>query len=189
MSAKKAAKLAEALQDAADDMADEVEDELEGGARATRIQASRELQTNDSVANRDLINSFITDDTLPDLPRGEVGAMVAVTMPYAKYVEYGTGIFNTESDPLKNYEAPGFPSEEMIGRIRQWIILKGITAENRELQRVNLIEEQENLAFAIASQIATYGNRPHRFMRPAYRKRRDRIVQGTTRTVDKVYSW
>lgn len=195
MSAQKASKLADALHDIADDMADEVEDELEDGAEDARVEAQRELVENDSVAHGNLISSFLTDDTVPDLPTGEVGAMTAATMPYSAYVEYGTGIYNTQRDATKSYKSPG--NMGFYGNIYQWVIRKGLTPDepveftfdNVPRPSMMHIAEQQKLAYRITQVIHELGNRPHPFMRPAYRRRKPTILDNVTRTVDDVYSW
>jgi hypothetical protein len=179
----------------ADDLDDEVEGAIEGGADATGVQAKREVQRNDSIAHGNLIAGLETASLTDELPSGEVGATLISTMPYSGFVEYGTGSYNTSVDPFTSYKSPD--PKPPVGPIHQWVIRKGLTPDARiefgpdddvRPERIH-ITEQRKLAQRIAATIGKYGNKPHPFMRPAYRRKRDDIVDSVADSADDAYSW
>jgi len=172
--------LAEKVSRFEDDLDASITSGLADGMGETKSDTERNIEANDSDVSGALKDSVSLDR---DAPLDAHHAMqVIIDAEYAPYVEYGTGSFNTASDPLKQFKAPDDPP---YGRIRQWIIRKGITADNPELQSSNLVQdetfvdsegnettiyaEQKQLAWAIMSSIEAFGNRPHPFARPAAR--------------------
>lgn len=97
------------------------------------------------------------------------------TSPTARLTEFGTGVYNTETDPAKSFRAPSF-TPRLRRNIQAWIVIKGI----RSRRYPNATAEE--LSFAIARQIAQFGTRQYAFMRPAYR-RNERDIKMQTRAV------
>jgi hypothetical protein len=164
------------------------------GMATTKREAKRNVRRNDSDVSGTLRDSIVLDDDgvtdLRDSLRVAAHARVSILAKYAPFVEYGTG---TRQDvggtALVGQFARVFKSPDPappFGRILQWIIRKGISANDPELRRTNRTQnetftepvtgetiestaEQRRLAFAIRNSIANYGNRPHPFARPAAR--------------------
>lgn len=84
--------------------------------------------------------------------------VIRADAPYAPYVEYGTGV-HQKSSPRSGIRFPA-PSEPPYGAILEWVIAKPIIPQE--------YNSQFGVAKAIAEAIATEGQEPHPYMRPAW---------------------
>jgi hypothetical protein len=163
-----AKQLASKVEDFTDDLEDNIDDGLDDGMQTTTNETRRNLESNDSVVHGNLLDSIEFNRNVMDgylfSAQTEIGAK------HAPFVEYGTG---SHQDPLPPWaDVSRFKSPDPAppkGKIRQWIIRKGITTNDPSLRSVNLMEEQSRLASIIRQTIAEYGNRAHPFARPAAR--------------------
>lgn len=199
-----AEKLASKVEDFNDDLEDELDDALQTGMRSTTQKAIRNVRRNDSIAHGNLIGSIEfergTDTTFVNASKKVLSsARTHVDSDYAAFVEYGTGTFQQATPDGRVFPSPD--PKPPLGKIRQWIIRKGITADNPDFRRVNLVQneeftdargetttiysEQSQLAWAIANKIGAVGNRPHPFARPAARYGFDETVGRSKRAMSK----
>lgn len=169
-------RLASKVDDFKDDLEDNIERGLGGGMRSTTDKTKENIKDNDSNVHGNLLDSV-------EFNRGVVdgylfSAQTEIGAKHAPFVEYGTG---SHQDPLPSWAKTSFKAPDPrppIGKIRQWIIRKGISPHPTN-RTADLIADQEQLAWMLASSIGTYGNRPHPYARPAAR-------EGFDETVDKV---
>jgi HK97 gp10 family phage protein len=173
--------LARRVEDLRDDLEDGIEEAVDNGLDTTKEAAKANLIANNSVVHGALKSSITRADSDP-----RADYIVRSDLPRAKYLEYGTGVY---ADPEHPYKSPD--PMPPYGPIRQWVIRKGLTASNTNIgvdARRNLVQdierggepdqiaEQKAIAFRIQQIIGKYGNRPHPFMRPAWRAGKPRIM-------------
>lgn len=180
-----ALKLAEKVQDMADDLEDEVEKGLDDGAEGIESNAREQVEVNDSDVHGNLKQSIRTREDV--FSAHEVSRVVRAHVKYAPYVEFGTGVFSHTPSAVGSFDTPD--PHPPVGNIRQWIVRKGIIPYAYDSGY--LIEDQRNLAWAIAETIGELGNRPHPFMGPAYNRPsgKQRTVQQVARGVQNAISW
>jgi HK97 gp10 family phage protein len=168
-----AKQLARRIEDLSDDIGDGLDDAVEDGLDTTKRAAKANIVLNDSDVHGDLRKSIVRADHDP-----RADYIVRSDLPRAKFLEYGTGVY---ADPEHPYKSPS--PKPPHGPIRQWVIRKGLTADSVDLDvgaRSNLVEdievggdtlysEQAEIAWRIQHILGKYGNRPHPFMRPAWR--------------------
>ena len=173
--------LARRVEDLRDDIEDGIEEAVDDGLDTTKQAAKANLIANDTYASGALKSSITRADSDPG-----ADYIVRSDLPRAKYIEYGTGVYADSEHPYKSPD-PKPP----YGQIRQWVIRKGLTANNTDIgvdARRNLVQdierdgepdqiaEQKAITFRIQQIIGKYGNRPHPFMRPSWRIGKPRLL-------------
>lgn len=156
------------------DLGDEVEDAVRDGAVATASEARSIVAQNNTLWTGNLSrNIYATRGvTVSDKTRFVIRADV----PYAAYVEFGTGARADPAAPLKfQFQAPSH-TPELTRDIRNWVMTKPAFFGPRT----------EGVAWAIAKTIAQKGTHPHPFFRPAWFKHKETIIQGAGLAASKV---
>jgi len=160
-------KAAEEVGDQPDELEDTITAEMDDAQEDVASDAERNVRKNDSVARGFLGNSISVDTWgAGRIPTNQLAGplvtskVVHVGVPYAGYVEKGTG----ERGGSTPYEAPDSPP---VQEILQWIEAKGITP-----RLDGPYTTQYELAEAIAFTIVDEGTYAHPFLLPARRKAR-----------------
>jgi len=185
-----AKELARRVEDLRDDLEDGIEDAVDDGLDTTKQGAKANIIAGDTYASGALKTSITRTDSDPS-----ADYIVRSDLPYAKYIEYGTGVY---ADPEHPYKSPD--PKPPYGQIRQWVIRKGLTASDTNIgvdARRNLVQdiekegepdqiaEQKAITFRIMQIIGKYGNRPHPFMRPAWRIGKPRLLNSARANVSR----
>lgn len=142
--------------------------------------ARRNLMANNSVVTGTLASQTrhrnAQTEVVDALPStGYATHLVRADAPHAPYVEYGTGVYQSGSPTGGgNFRSPSVPP---ISAIHRWVRQKGI--------QPRVYDDQFELARNIAETIATYGSRPHPYMRPAWHQHRQGLSRGHRRGVRK----
>jgi len=152
---------------------------IESVMRAVKITARRNLFTggNRQVVSGTLAQSITHDDLLGDVVTADIDVVdesysahaTRVTAPHGPYVEYGTGTRQRGSPQGRQFKSPSTPP---FNEILTWIQLKGIEARSEKYRDSDGGTNEIALAEAIAESIETFGNRPHPYLRPAWREHR-----------------
>jgi hypothetical protein len=149
--------------DLADELHDRLPDAVESGMGETHDEAVREVRRNDSDvggSNPPRV-PLVTALHVAEKPTDAM-ATVALQAPerYAN-LEFGTGIYHTGA-PNGPYATPD--PHPPFEHILAWVVEKGITPDPS-----GPYDTQIGLAEAITFAIGDLGNKPHPFMRPAWR--------------------
>lgn len=176
--------LAKKVKQMSDDLEGEVEDGLDSGATGITANAKEQVELNDSDVHGYLKGSIRNRDDVTTMH--EAARVIRANAKYSPYIEYGTGTFSHTPSAVGSFDAP---DNAPVGKIRQWIVRKGIIP--RVFDSGNLIEDQRDLSYAIAHTIEELGNRPHPFMRPAYNRPsgKDRTVREVADGIQDAISW
>lgn len=150
------------LDDLKDDVERETHDAVDDTMETVVELAKNYLRGEGSVVTRVLLNSIEPDTSAQ---RGGTLYEARSTMPYAKYVEFGTGMqFGTSQwavpTSVRPYSAPTM-STTLVDEIYDWVLFKNIVPHNA-------MYTQRDIAYFIADSISEYGTEPHPFMRPAW---------------------
>jgi len=108
---------------------------------------------------------------------GYAAHTVRAAAPYAAYVEYGTGI-NQRGAPQSGaqFDSPSVPP---LGAILEWMEEKPV----QPAKSVDGMSDTYAVAQDIANTLAAYGQQPHPYMRPAWRRHRRSISSAHSRGV------
>lgn len=156
-------KLNRAQRDIKGDILDDAHEETKGILR----RSHRYILMDDAVASGQLANSFYLDR---NGNRIEIGN----TAPYAKYVEYGTGIyFGASTWPVPAefgpYKSADF-STQLILAIMKWARIK---------PSLQISGDTRSFAVAVAKKIDEKGTEPQPFWRPSVGKGKYEIIIST----------
>jgi HK97 gp10 family phage protein len=138
---------------------DKVDSEMRTSANRIRSAARRNIVDSDAVWTTQLFRSIEVDK------RGWASYAVGTDVPYAAYVEFGTGSKNVADDPEFQFEAPEF-SQALVGAIVEWVMTKPGFRRERTLSN----------AYKIAGSIAAEGTEDQPFLGPAYRANKRRTL-------------
>lgn len=145
-----------------DDLGDEVDDAVESGARDTVAEMQRNVAQQNAVWRGNLYRSLrYTKSTIGGGTRFSIVAGV----PYAAYVEFGTGKRRDKDAPLDFQFAAPSHTPELTKDIRAWVMTKPVFYRPRT----------EAVAWGIAKAISEKGTFAHPFMRPAWFRTKPRI--------------
>jgi HK97 gp10 family phage protein len=148
------------------DLEDEVADAAEDGAEATQREAKRNVVEHNTVWRGNLFRSIVVRRT---------GSRIRVLadVPYAAVVEYGSGQRGDPSAPFDaQFGAPAF-SGELVRDITDWVFTKPAFYGPRTV----------DIAQRIASTIADEGTYAHPYMRPAWFKTEQTVIDNAERAV------
>lgn len=140
-----------------DDLGGNVHDAVRGATEETAAEAKRQVAMWDAVWTRDLYESISA--TWMQWDTGVRRYKILTRQPYAKYVEFGTGIRGetTSYGGLGNYSSPDSFSM-VFGQILPWVQTKpGFVGERTP-----------STAAAITHTIIEEGTYAQPFMRPAW---------------------
>jgi len=149
--------MARRVQKFKEDLDNELDDATESGIDTLQSELRLNLQAQDSVARRVLLNDII-DERAPGV--GTVTRRQLSLPGWAKFLEHGTGPRGQNDTPpnRQSFKAPdpGPPLDPIL----TWIIAKNITPRK--------YPTKESLAEAIQNTIGAKGTYPHAFIRPAW---------------------
>lgn len=155
------------IQHMKDNLGDEVVQSVRNGADRTSAEAKRQVATGNNVWRGNLIRSISARKTADaeSVTRYEISADV----PYAPYVEYGTGPRGDPTAPTKfQFSSPSESDWEAVySDILNWVNTKPIFTRPRTPAQAAKITET----------IIKFGTTPHPYMRPAWFKNRDGMVR------------
>lgn len=140
-----------------DNLGDNVTDAAEDGASETANEMKRLVVARDNVWRTNLYRS-IDARSVPSTHHSTI--QVVADVPYAAYVEFGTGKRQAASTPLRfRFNSPSL-TPSLVRDITDWVFTKpGFYGARTEAT-----------AWAIATTIAKEGTFAHPYMRPAWFK-------------------
>jgi len=143
---------------------DKLVKELDRGIDRSLHEMARDARREAPKAFSTLVNSI--NVTRPNRLEG----IVAPGVDYAQAVEEGTGIFGPEG--VYSGELPP------VENIKDWIGVAGISPNNPDY-------DQDDLAWAIAKNIALTGTQEQPYLAPAYEKNIDKTGQRIDRAIER----
>lgn len=156
-----------------ENLGDEVEDAVRDGAKATATEMQSNVAKGNTVWRGNLYRS-ISAEKKPGEKMSRY--KIVADVPYAAFVEFGTGKLADPTAPMKfQFESPSL-GPNMVANITEWVMTKPVFFLNRT----------EEVAWAIARNIASDGTRPHMFMRPAWWKQKPIMLLRARLAVKKV---
>lgn len=151
---------------------DDVTDAVEEDAEYTATAAKGIVVHENTVWSTNLYRSIGVKRT--DMSRIN-SVKIHANVPYAAYVEFGTGARGQSSvSPRFQFEAPPF-SRDLFKNIQAWVMQKPAFYGTRS----------EEVAYKIAQAIAEKGTNPHPFMRPAWHTGKRTVVQNAESAVQR----
>lgn len=146
-----------------DNLGDEVEDAVRDGAQTTAAEMRANVAQQNAVWRGNLFGSIMAESR----PTGNHARYrIVADVPYAAFVEFGTGPRGDPTAPLKfQFDAPEH-TPELTREITAWVMTKPVFFGPRT----------EEVAWAIAKSIARNGTTAQPFMRPAWFKQKPMIV-------------
>lgn len=145
-------------------LGDEVEDAVRSGAEATAAEMRANVAQQNAVWKGNLFGS-IRSERRPS--SSEARYRIVADVPYAAFVEFGTGPRADPTAPLKFQFAAPSHTPELTRDITAWVMTKPVFFGPRT----------EAVAWAITKSIAQKGTHPKPFMRPAWFKQKPALVQ------------
>lgn len=175
-------KAAASIEKLSTDIERQVDSELGDVFDDMAVTARRHLVDEGSVVTGELGTSVRHHDATADSTSvtgktGYAAHTVRAAAPYAAYVEYGTGL-NQRGTPV-NGEQFDSPSVPPLGAILEWMAEKPVYPQ----KSVEGMSDHYAVAQDIANTIARYGQQPHPYMRPAWRRHRTDISHAHSRGV------
>lgn len=154
-------------------LGDEVQDAVQSGARQTAGEAKRNVAQHNTVWRGNLFRSIDTERST--VPNG-VRYRIVADVPYAAFVEFGTGARgDIDAPPRFQFGSPPL-TEDLVDEIVEWVMTKPVFFGPRT----------EAVAFAIATKISEEGTHAHPYMRPAWFRMKPQIVQSAGYAARKV---
>ena len=112
---------------------------------------------------------------------------VGVNVPYAPYIEFGTGgkvsIPNGYQEYANQFKGKtGGTFAQMLKALMQWVEQKGITGtysvktQRRTGNKATQASQNKSAAYAIAISILRKGLRPHPFLIPAFEQEKSKLI-------------
>lgn len=153
--------LEQTLENLGDEIEDEVNDTVESTMDDVASEARLTLGRNKTYYTNTLISSIQTSS---DTEGWETSHKVYTEVPYAAYIEYGTGEYSERAHEGIEGFGPSFDAPDNVPNqeIYDWIVAKGITS--REYPTA------DELSWAITAHIEEHGTRAQPFLRPAFAK-------------------
>lgn len=136
------------------DLADDVSDAARQGAEEVATIARGNVQAQNAVWKSNLFSSIFVSRE-PSSAHAEYH--IKVDVPYAGYVEFGTGSRNEATEPRFTYSSPEH-TPGLTRRITEWVMTKPMFFGPRT----------SGVAWAIARSISEKGTRAKPFLRPAW---------------------
>lgn len=144
---------------------DEVVDAVEDQATVTASDARSKVAQQRAIWTGNLARNIYATKGVTVNDRTRI--VIRADVPYAAYVEFGTGPRGDPTAPLQfQFDAPSH-TPELTRDIREWVMTKPTFFGPRT----------EGVAWAIASKIAEEGTYPHLFFRPAWFENEQLVIQ------------
>lgn len=140
-------------------MRSKVDSAMETSANRMQTRAKRNVVGSDAVWTTQLYRSLDTSR------HGWAHYSVGTTLPYAAYVEFGTGSKNVADEPQFQFEAPEY-SDGLQSAIIEWVMTKPNFRGERSF----------DTAFKIARSISNEGTKAQPYLGPAYTAEKRRIM-------------
>ena len=153
-----------------DRLKENVDDAVERSAQRITLEAVNNLRLNDTIATKTLIAStgYEKKSSSPN-----ISYTIGSEADHAKYVEFGTGIYNVSSEPKFTFKAPKYVSHS---EIRTWIEAKNIRPYSQGM-------DKRDLSYVIADDIENTGTPRQPYLRPAYISERPNLTRGIIQAV------
>lgn len=147
-----------------DNLGDEVEGAIQSGSETTAAEMRSNVAQQNAVWRGNLFGSIKSESR----PTGNHARYrIVADVPYAAFVEFGTGPRSDPTAPLKFQFGSPSHTPQLTQDITAWVMTKPVFFGPRT----------EEVAWAIAKSIAENGTHPKPFMRPAWFKQKPAIIQ------------
>lgn len=156
-----------------DNLGDAAADAVERGAQGMTAEMKANVTQKNAVWKLNLFGAIAYSEMATD---SYTSYQIVADVPYAAFVEFGTGPRGDPTAPLRFQFASPSHTPELTQDILSWVMTKPMFFGTRS----------QSTAWAIAQKIAEEGTRPKPFLRPAWFKQKPLMLQYVKASVKSV---